>query len=127
MSFEKDNERLMKKKRKEAMFKIASIIHADAKRRCPADTGRLRKSISIIKYTDKEAVVGTNIPYAVHVEYGTKTMEKAHGKHSVTEPVTDWEAKRKRGALEQTMPFLRPAVYFNRERIKKIMKDEFER
>jgi phage gpG-like protein len=127
MSFETDNNRLIKKKMKEAMQKVAFIVHADAVERCPVDTGRLRQSLKIIKTDDKEAIVGTNVDYAPHVEYGTRKMIKAHGQHKVTDPVTKWEAKRKRGAVGQTMPFLRPAVYFNRDKIKKIIKEAIEK
>ena len=126
MSFEKDNNRLIKKKRKEAMFKIASIVQRDAVKRCPVDTGRLKQSINIIRYSDKEAVVGTNMPYASYVEFGTQAMVKAHGEHKVEAPVTKWKAKTKRGATGQTMPFLRPALYFNHDKISKIIKEVFE-
>jgi len=127
MSFEKDNNRLIKKKMKEAMFKVASIVHADAVKRCPVDTGRLRQSIRIIKADDKEAIVGTDLDYASYVEFGTPQMVKAHGEHRVTDPVKSWEAKKKRGAVGQTLPFLRPAVYFNRDKIKKILKEAVEK
>ena len=48
-------------------------IERDAKRKCPVDTGRLRGSIStdLSQINSYEATIGTNVEYAVHVEYGT--------------------------------------------------------
>ena len=48
-------------------------IERDAKRKCPVDTGRLRCSIStdLSQINSYEATIGTNVEYAVHVEYGT--------------------------------------------------------
>lgn len=48
-------------------------IERDAKKNCPVDTGRLRGSIStdLSQINSYEASVGTNVEYAVHVEYGT--------------------------------------------------------
>lgn len=72
-------------------------------------------------------VCGGILIHNSYVEYGTPEMVKAHGEHDVEQPVTNWEAKRKRGAVGQTLPFLRPAVYFNRDKIKKIMKEVIEK
>lgn len=49
------------------------VIQAEAKRRAPADTGRLRSSIVVraVQQGDETVVqVGTNVHYAIHVEYG---------------------------------------------------------
>lgn len=46
-------------------------IETDAKKRCPVDTGRLRSSITTYFNRDRlAAVVGTNVEYAIQVEYG---------------------------------------------------------
>jgi len=46
-------------------------IETDAKMRCPVDTGRLRSSITTYFNRDRlAAVVGTNVEYAIKVEYG---------------------------------------------------------
>lgn len=44
----------------------------DAKAMAPVDTGRLRNSIGHRKVSHAEWEVGTNVPYAELVEYGTK-------------------------------------------------------
>lgn len=49
-------------------------VDAAAKRLCPVDTGRLRSSIQHVPGEDGQGPyvdVGTNVEYAVPVEYGT--------------------------------------------------------
>lgn len=49
------------------------VIQAEAKRRAPVDTGRLRSSIVVraVQQGDETVIqVGTNVHYAIHVEYG---------------------------------------------------------
>ena len=74
-----------------ALMESAIVVDGECIVRCPVDTGHLRGSISrkvrlstgSIEGTDPEegvegspgvgeAVVGTNVSYAPHVEYGTK-------------------------------------------------------
>ncbi|HEY1119887.1 MAG TPA: HK97-gp10 family putative phage morphogenesis protein [Acidimicrobiales bacterium] len=52
----------------------ANSVERRAKRLCPVDTGRLRASITNALEKDPEgvsAVIGTNVEYAVYVEFGT--------------------------------------------------------
>lgn len=52
----------------------ANSVERRAKRLCPVDTGRLRASITNALEKDTEglsAVIGTNVDYAVPVEFGT--------------------------------------------------------
>lgn len=52
-------------------------VDAAAKRLCPVDTGRLRSSIGWRLAADSLgllALIGTNVHYAPHVEYGTFRM-----------------------------------------------------
>ena len=64
MSFKEDNDRIIKKRIKDAMFKVAAIIQADAIKRCQAVTGRLRRSIKIIRADENGAEVGSDLDYA---------------------------------------------------------------
>lgn len=51
-------------------------VSNQAKRLCPVDTGRLRSSITMALGQDSDglfAMVGTNVEYAEHVEFGTST------------------------------------------------------
>lgn len=54
------------------------VIEAEAKKRCPVDTGYLRNSIHTevgdASRTEATAITGTNTEYATHVEFGTKKM-----------------------------------------------------
>ena len=92
---------------------IATMNLALAKNYCPVHTGNLNKSINYTIDGDKMAIiVGSDVPYAENVEYGTAQMERAHGKHDPKKPVRDWEAKRKTGKNQLAqMPFLRPAAF----------------
>ena len=48
-------------------------IERNAKIKCPVDTGRLRTSItSEFNRNQLSAIIGTNVKYAPHVEFGTK-------------------------------------------------------
>lgn len=49
----------------------ARQVERKAKVRCPVDSGRLRTSICV-EMKKLCAIVGTNVEYAPHVEYGTK-------------------------------------------------------
>lgn len=58
---------------------IAKNIERDAKRRCPVDTGELRKTIRVwvVKSTgDIHGTAGSeDVNYAGYVEYGTRRMK----------------------------------------------------
>jgi len=85
----------------EAMRKATLIVQADAKRKAPVDTGRLRASITPeIRATPGSGirgVVGSVVVYAPYQEFGTKRMA-AH-------------------------PYLYPAFDENKDRIAKIISD----
>jgi HK97 gp10 family phage protein len=52
-------------------------VERAAKRLCPVDTGRLRASITSTVAVDAQGlygIVGTNVTYAAHVEFGTRNM-----------------------------------------------------
>lgn len=70
-----------------ALVEAAIAVQGNCIVRCPVDTGRLRGSIGYITGSGArgggaetvqgepksgEAVIGTNVEYAAHVEYGTK-------------------------------------------------------
>ena len=87
-------EPLLKKAVSEALIESAGIVARDASRRAPVRTGTLRHSIDIAT-DDTEASIGTNVDYAYWVEY----------------------AIGKQARLTGEIPFLRPALYNNREAI----------
>lgn len=55
----------------------ALIIQNEAKQRAPYKTGTLRRSIHTEMRSKAQAVVGTDVEYAVYQEFGTSKM-KAH-------------------------------------------------
>lgn len=58
-----------------ALVKRGLVVERRAKHLCPVDTGRLRASITTRGTRDGDgtpvAIVGTNVNYAAHVEFGT--------------------------------------------------------
>ncbi len=80
------------------MEKAVLLVELDAKRMAPVDTGRLQQSITHeIEKKPKEIIgrVGTNVEYAVYVEYGTSVMS--------------------------AQPFLRPSLKKNLGKIRQIL------
>ena len=62
-----------------AILQACKVVQAEAKRRAPIDTGLLRGSIaSRVRSKDGDIVgqVGTNVHYAIHVEYGHRAGKK---------------------------------------------------
>ena len=57
--------------------KLALKVEALAKKSTVVDTGNLRSSITH-SFGKNEARVGTNVEYAIYVEYGTPKMEARH-------------------------------------------------
>ena len=53
------------------LLKSVILMEGNVKKETPVDTGRLRASITH-KVEPFRAVVGTNVAYAPHVEFGTK-------------------------------------------------------
>ncbi len=83
------------------LARAAQKIKADAKRNCPRDTGRLVNSISSEKIADKAYAVGTNVEYAVFVEYGTGRRGNPEVAHTTARAGT------------HPHPFLLPAIIAN--------------
>lgn len=89
--------------------KIGFTIEGKAKELCPVDTGRLRSSIQHKVLEDELAVViGTNVPYAKHVEF-MYPLEAPHP-----------------GRETGQMPFLRPAIFHSQREIRRLTKQFFK-
>jgi HK97 gp10 family phage protein len=56
---------------REAMLKGGSVFEKSAKENCPVDTTRLRESITTQAIDNHTVSIGTNVEYAIPVEYGT--------------------------------------------------------
>ena len=83
----------VEKKTAAALSMLAPVVVESAKRHCPVDTGRLRRSISSIVSKNK-LVVGSRVHYAAYVEGGTAKMA--------------------------AQPYLRPALMENIKNIRKV-------
>lgn len=106
---------------------IGYLVEGKAIRHCPVVTGRLRASITHKVTGENEVMIGTiGTPYASWVEWGTNVMIAAHGPHDPLAPVTSWEAQKKRGAMGQTMPFIRNSVFEAEPEILALIKKEFK-
>ena len=57
-----------------AVRDLVLLVEAEAKKRCPVDTGKLRASITPVIQSWAAGYVGTNTAYAPYVEYGTRKM-----------------------------------------------------
>ena len=59
----------------EPLKKSCLLVEEEAKKRCPVETGTLRRSIHT-ELHDKYGEVGTNLHYAPYVEFGTGLFAK---------------------------------------------------
>ncbi len=107
------------------LTKAAMAVDADAKRNAPVDLGGLKGSISYDVDGDT-ATVGTNLEYAPFVEFGTGIhAEGGDGRK------TPWMYEHPKYGWVKTsgnrpQPYLRPALDTNRDKISKIIADEFK-
>ena len=88
----------------------AIIIQAEAKRYCPMKTGRLMLSITRHKINPLTWEIGTSVPYANYVEYGTYRM-------TAGTPENPFIYTSSNGKYPSYRPFLRSAAYSNFDRI----------
>jgi phage gpG-like protein len=91
----------------------------------PEVNGDLKKSI-YGKVEGNEVIIGSNLDYSGFVEFGTRQMVQAHGRHDPLNPVTKWKAKTDRGddGTPQQMPFLRPALYVTAKKLNTFIPEE---
>lgn len=98
-----------------AMNKACAVVANDAKKRCPKDTGNLRRSIDF-QAEPTEGVIYANTEYAPYVEVGTGIYSsKGNGRK---EP---WTYKGRHGFFRTSgnpaQPFLEPAARANKSDI----------
>ncbi len=109
---------------KAAMYKSCALVERTAKQTAPKDTGALRNSIqSEVRETGEEiqGVVFTPLEYAPYVEYGTGLFAEENGRKTpwIYEDEKTGEQIFTRGQRPQ--PFLRPALFENKEQITKLL------
>lgn len=129
--------------------KACAVVERAAKQKAPKGSGDLRRSISS-RVQDLEGVVYTPLEYAPYVEFGTGLFAEKGGRKEVpwvyvegssssgnksTKTYTEEEARetvaflRSKGLEaymtygEKPHPYMRPALYENREKILRILKE----
>lgn len=111
------------------LLRGAERVCADAKLRCPVSSGALRNSIHTEKVAPLTVSVGTNLEYAVPVEYGTGTKGDPAVPHTQKEfwRWQDEEGNWHTSHGQAAQPFLRPAAAAQKENVIKDVNDEIRR
>ena len=110
-------------KMKIALGKACALVERSAKQKAPKGNGELRRSITS-KVDNDTGVVFTPLEYAPYVEFGTGLFaENGNGRQDVP-----WHYQDDKGEWHTTsgmnpQPYMRPALYENREEIKRILKE----
>ena len=107
-----------------ALGKACALVERTAKQKAPKGNGELRRSITsrIEKNSDSiEGVVYTPLEYAPYVEFGTGLFAEEQGRQDVPWHYQDDEGNWHSTSGMHPQPFLRPALYENREEIKRIL------
>ena len=121
MTVQKIDTSVFDQKIAKVLEKIGVLVENEAIVRCPVDTGNMRSKITHKVEGDSVRIGTVGVPYAKFIEYGTDRIEVG----TPEAPRTSWPALEERGGSGQTMPFLRPAVFFAEPNIVKLFKEEF--
>lgn len=103
------------------MLQGAKTVQGSAKLLCPVDSGRLRDSIEIEDVSQDTVAVGTNVEYAVYVEYGTGQLGDPTVPHTTKEY---WRYQDEDGNWHTThgqppRPYLTPALSMSQTDVKR--------
>ena len=106
-----------------ALGKACALVERSAREKAPRGIdggGELRRSIES-KVDNLEGVVFTPLEYAPYVEYGTGIFAEKEGRQDVP-----WTYRDDKGNWHTTSgikphPYMRPALFENREQIKRIL------
>lgn len=106
-----------------ALGKACALVERSAKQKAPKGTGELRRSIES-KVEGNTGIVFTPLEYAPYVEFGTGLFAEEGGRQDVPWSYKDDEGNWHSTSGMKPQPFMRPALYENREQIKRILKGE---
>ena len=109
----------------EGVKKACALVERTAKQKAPKGNGELRRSIASRTENIGGEVVGvvfTPLEYAPYVEFGTGLFAEEEGRKDVP-----WRYKDDEGNWHSTSgmpphPYLRPALYENKDKIKQLLK-----
>lgn len=105
-----------------ALGKACALVERAAKQKAPKDTGALRRSITS-KIEGNVGIVFTPLEYAPYIEYGTGLFAENGGRTDVPWNYQDDEGNWHETSGLHPHPYMRPALYENREKIKRILKE----
>lgn len=105
-----------------ALGRACALVERSAKQKAPKGTGELRRSIES-KVEGNEGIVFTPLEYAPYVEFGTGLFAENGGRTDVPWCYQDDEGEWHSTSGMKPQPFMRPALYENREQIKRILKE----
>ena len=106
-----------------ALGRACALVERSAKQKAPKGTGELRRSIES-KVEGNEGIVFTPLEYAPYVEFGTGLFAENGGRTDVPWHYQDDEGEWHTTSGMRPQPFMRPALYENREQIMRILKGE---
>lgn len=109
---------------KVAMGKCCALVERTAKQTAPKDTGALRNSIQSEVSDDGFDVIGTiysPLEYAPYVEYGTGLFAEENGRKTPWTYEDEETGERIFTRGQKPHPYLRPALFENREKITKLL------
>lgn len=110
-----------------ALGKACALVERSAKQKAPKGTGELRNSITSKVENQGGEMVGavfTPLEYAPYVEFGTGIFAEEGGRTDVPWVYQDDEGEWHSTSGQSPQPFMRPALYENRTKIKEIVKEE---
>lgn len=108
-----------------ALEKACAIVERSAKQKAPKGKGELRRSITskVENSNDElEGVVYTPLEYAPYVEFGTGLFAEEGGRKDVPWCYQDDEGEWHSTSGQKPQPFMRPALYENKDTIIETLK-----
>lgn len=113
-----------------AMGKCCALVERTAKQTAPKDTGALRNSIQSEVQSDGwdvKGVVYSPLEYAPYVEYGTGLFAEENGRKTPWTYEDEETGERIFTRGQKPQPYLRPALFENREKITKILEESVKK
>lgn len=115
---------------KAAMGKCCALVERTAKQTAPKDTGALRNSITSEVQSDGWDVVGvvySPLEYAPYIEYGTGLFAEENGRRTPWSYEDEETGERIFTRGQKPQPYLRPALFENKEKITKILEESVKK
>ena len=99
-----------------------ALVERSAKQKAPKGTGELRNSITS-KVVGDTGIIFTPLEYAPYVEFGTGLFAESGGRTDVPWCYKDDKGEWHTTSGQHPQPFMRPALYENREKIIRLLKE----